>query len=97
MDEPLLEIRGLNKIYDNGFHAVRDVSFSLPAGKLVGLIGPNGCGKSTMMRCINKMHMLTSGDILISRWRDRRPACGACHPRPSDMACGRCCPCRRRI
>ncbi len=66
MDEqPLLEIRGLNKIYDNGFHAVRDVSFSLPAGKLVGLIGPNGCGKSTMMRCINKMHSITSGDVLI--------------------------------
>jgi len=66
MDEvPLLEIRNLNKVYDDGYHAVRDMSYSLPSGKLVGLIGPNGCGKSTMMKCINKMHSITSGDILI--------------------------------
>jgi iron complex transport system ATP-binding protein len=66
MDEtPILEIRNLNKIYENGYHANKDVSFSLPSGKLVGLIGPNGCGKTTMMRSINKMHIPTSGDILI--------------------------------
>jgi iron complex transport system ATP-binding protein len=62
---PLLELRKLNKYYDNGFHAVKDVSFSIDTGKLVGLIGPNGCGKSTMMRCINKLHRLSSGDVLI--------------------------------
>ena len=66
MDEvPLLEVRNLNKVYENGYHADKDVSFTLPSGKLVGLIGPNGCGKTTLMRCINKMHALTSGDILI--------------------------------
>ena len=66
MDEvPLLEVRNLNKVYDNGYHADKDVSFSLPSGLLVGLIGPNGCGKTTLMRCINKMHDTTSGDVLI--------------------------------
>ena len=66
MDEvPLLELRELNKVYEDGYHAVRDVSYSLPAGMLVGLIGPNGCGKSTMMKCINRLHDPTSGDVLI--------------------------------
>jgi len=64
-DTPLLEMKDLNKIYDNGFHAVKDVSFRIGAGKLIGLIGPNGCGKTTMMRCINLMHKTSSGDILI--------------------------------
>lgn len=62
---PLLEIRNLNKRYDNGFQAVKDVSYSIPPGMLVGLIGPNGCGKSTTMKCINGTHSVTSGDILI--------------------------------
>lgn len=62
---PLLEVKNLNKYYDDGYHAVKDVSFSIPAGKLVGLIGHNGCGKTTMMRCINRMHDFQSGDILI--------------------------------
>lgn len=64
-DVPLLELRNLNKVYEDGYHAVRDVSYSLGPGLLVGLIGPNGCGKTTMMRCINRMHECTSGDVLI--------------------------------
>lgn len=64
-DTPLLEVRGLHKYYDDGYHAVREVSFEIPPGMLVGLIGPNGCGKSTMMKCINRMHEPSSGDILI--------------------------------
>ncbi|MCL2510339.1 MAG: ABC transporter ATP-binding protein [Methanomassiliicoccaceae archaeon] len=64
-DTPLLELKGLNKIYENGFHAVRDVSYTIGSGTLVGLIGPNGCGKTSMMRCINRMHKISSGDVLI--------------------------------
>lgn len=73
---PLLELKGLNKIYEDGYHAVRDVSFSIPPGMLVGLIGPNGCGKSTMMKCINRMHPISSGDILIDgeSVKDKTPA-----------------------
>ncbi len=65
MDEPLLELKGLNKYYEDGYHAVRDVSFKVSPGKLVGLIGPNGCGKTTMMKCINKMHPISSGEVFI--------------------------------
>lgn len=62
---PLLEVRNLQKYYDDGYHAVRGVSYSIPSGMLVGLIGPNGCGKSTMMKCINRMHDPSSGEILV--------------------------------
>lgn len=65
MDEPLLEIKDLHKYYSDGHHAVRGVSFSMTPGKLVGLIGPNGCGKTSMMRCINKLHPISSGEVFI--------------------------------
>ena len=66
MDEvPLLEVRDLEKTYEDGYRAVRGVSYKIKPGMLVGLIGPNGCGKSTMMKCINRLHEPTAGDILI--------------------------------
>ena len=64
-EETLLELKNLNKYYSNGYHAVRDVSYRIGYGQLVGLIGPNGCGKSTLMKCINKLLNISSGDILI--------------------------------
>ena len=66
-EDPLLELKDLHKVYEDGYHAVRGVSYRIGSGMLVGLIGPNGCGKSTMMKCINRLHDATSGDILIDR------------------------------
>ena len=51
---PLLEVKDLQKYYEDGYHAVRGVSYKIGSGLLVGLIGPNGCGKTTMMKCINR-------------------------------------------
>lgn len=64
MTDDLLVVENLVKSFDD-FTAVNNVSFSLPRGILVGLIGPNGCGKSTMMKCISKIHPITSGRALI--------------------------------
>lgn len=64
MDKPLLEVRNLRKCYDD-FEALKGVNFSIGSGLMVGLIGPNGCGKSTMMKCICKIHEPTSGEIFI--------------------------------
>lgn len=75
-DVPLLEVRDLVKTYENGFEAVRGVSYKVGSGMLVGLIGPNGCGKSTMMKCINRLHDATSGEIFVDGESilDKRPS-----------------------
>lgn len=62
MTDDLLSIEGLGIEFD-GFHALDGVNLSIGKGKLVGLIGPNGCGKSTMMRCISKIYTPTRGSV----------------------------------
>jgi len=60
----LLRIDGLGMEFGK-FKALDDIRFSLGRGLMVGLIGPNGCGKSTMMKCICKIHDMTSGKVVI--------------------------------
>lgn len=62
--DELLRIENLRISFGN-FEALHGVSFTLPRGLLVGLIGPNGCGKSTMMKCISKLHTDWTGKIYI--------------------------------
>jgi len=48
---PMIEAVGLSKFYGD-FAAVRDVTFSVPAGEIVAFLGPNGAGKSTTMKLL---------------------------------------------
>jgi phosphate transport system ATP-binding protein len=41
--------------------AIKDISLTFRANEVTALIGPSGCGKSTFLRCLNRMHELTSG------------------------------------
>ena len=60
----VLQISDLHKSY--GSHPVLEgVSFSIPRGKIVGLLGPNGCGKSTIMKMISGLLPADNGSILI--------------------------------
>lgn len=60
----LLRIEDL-RISFGDFEALHGINLSLPKGLLVGLIGPNGCGKSTMMKCISKLYTGWTGKIYI--------------------------------
>lgn len=58
-----IEVRGLNKKFGD-FHAVRDVSFTIGKGRLIGLLGPSGGGKTSILRMLAGLEQPTSGDIL---------------------------------
>ena len=58
-----LEVRALHKVYDNGVHAVRGVSFEVERGEFLVVIGLSGSGKSSLMRCLNGLVAPTSGQV----------------------------------
>jgi phosphonate transport system ATP-binding protein len=60
----MLIIENLTKIYDNGFKALDNISFTVPDGQFVALIGLSGSGKSTLLRCINRLIEPTEGKII---------------------------------
>ena len=61
-----LEVVSLSKKYSaKANYAVKDVSFSCERGQIVGLLGSNGAGKSTSLKCITGMIPLTEGEISI--------------------------------
>jgi len=57
-----LKVEGLRKEF-GGLVAVEDVSFEIGEGEFVGLIGPNGCGKSTIFNCISGLLDKTAGTV----------------------------------
>jgi len=64
MNENIIEVKKLNKIYDKTI-AVKDLSFVINKGKIIGLLGPNGCGKTTTIAMILGLVKPTSGEVLI--------------------------------
>jgi phosphate transport system ATP-binding protein len=64
-----IEIKSLNLWYHQ-FHALMDVSFSIRPMAITAIISPSSCGKSTLLRVINRMneiipHVKISGDVLL--------------------------------
>ena len=63
MDAPLLDVRGIVKSF-GGFIALNGVSIHLDPGERLGLIGPNGSGKTTMINCISGALFNDDGKII---------------------------------
>ena len=60
----LLEIKDLNKTFDKK-EILKDINLSIKSGKIIGLLGKNGVGKTTLIKLINDLLTPTSGEILI--------------------------------
>ncbi|MGE0863677.1 MAG: ABC transporter ATP-binding protein [Vicinamibacterales bacterium] len=61
-----ITLHGVEKIFENGHAAVRDLSFTIGDGELLVLVGPSGCGKSTALRLIAGLDTPTRGRIEIN-------------------------------
>ena len=59
-----IEINNLNKNYNN-ILAVKDLNFTINKGSIVGLLGPNGCGKTTTIGMMLGLIKPTSGSVFI--------------------------------
>ncbi len=60
-----VELEKINKLYENGFHAVKDLSIAVDDGEFVVLVGPSGCGKSTALRMVAGLEDISTGELRI--------------------------------
>jgi multiple sugar transport system ATP-binding protein len=58
-------LEAVNKVYENGFHAIHDLDLSIADNEFLVLVGPSGCGKSTALRMIAGLESITSGVLRI--------------------------------
>ncbi len=60
-----VDMQQLNKVYENGFHAVKDLTLAVGEGEFMVLVGPSGCGKTTALRMVAGLEDITSGTLRI--------------------------------
>ena len=74
MSEPILSVKDMEKTYVGGVHAVRGVSFDVNEGESLAIIGSSGSGKSTVLRCINRLIEPTKGVVRLRGEQINTPA-----------------------
>ena len=55
----------MSKTYPNGVKGLKDVNLTIDQGEFVAIIGLSGAGKSTILRCINRMHDISKGELTV--------------------------------
>lgn len=64
-EDNFIQIKNLKMVYENGYQAISDISFTVKKGELVCLLGPSGCGKTTTLNMVAGLLNPTGGDILV--------------------------------
>jgi iron complex transport system ATP-binding protein len=65
VEDKLFEVKNISFSY-NDEEIFSDISFSIGSGEVLCILGPNGTGKTTLIKCLNGLHDIDSGDILIN-------------------------------
>lgn len=65
VDKNLFDVKNISFSYD-GEEIFHDISFSIREGDVLCILGPNGTGKTTLIKCLNGLHEIDSGEILIN-------------------------------
>ncbi len=79
---PVISIQQLNKTYEDGFEALKDVNLDIEAGEIFALLGPNGAGKTTLISIIcglvnpSKGRVLADGHDIVTDYREARSRIG---------------------
>jgi len=60
-----VQLEDVNKVYDNGFHAIHDLNLEIADSEFLVLVGPSGCGKSTALRMIAGLETISGGKMMI--------------------------------
>lgn len=63
----LLDFQNVSMTFEDGTHALQDVSFSVQPGEFVTVVGPSGCGKSTLLRIASNLEKNTGGVCSVDR------------------------------
>jgi len=61
----MIEFKNVSKVYPNGVVGLKDINFTIGKGEFLVIVGLSGAGKSTLLRSINRLHEITSGEIVI--------------------------------
>lgn len=62
----MIELKNVNKYFGkNQDHVLKDINLTIKDGEKVVIIGPSGSGKSTIIRCINGLEEVSSGEVLV--------------------------------
>ena len=61
-----LSLKHINKVYPNGFEAVKDFNLEIADKEFIIFVGPSGCGKSTTLRMVAGLEEITSGELKLA-------------------------------